>query len=381
MDSENILIIPRHQVFVKFIDVPSVQTVEIDKMADFQALKEIPHPKEDMVVSFRNLGSFKEGFSSLMMCVAGKDMINARISERHGLNRETGAIRLYSELLYLFLLKRGTVSKDKVSFVANIGKEYSEVLIIDRTRPVFSRGFKNSENFLEEIDRSIQAYKRTRDNPEIQDVVVAHSSDVDIRDAAPYIRSHFTIPVSFCEYSEDPGSVDVAAEIDLLPKEVSHKKTTLEKKKELIVTYSLLGLTIILLSGMLYYKIHEKNTLLAGLSRRGTEVSLRMQGLDGFLKKTEIVEKHIEMGSFVARVLERSYIMIPESVSFSGLNYNGGDSIFYKGTSRDMSSVFSFVKELEGSGYFEKVEVKYATKKQSRGTELTDFNIECRLRP
>jgi len=377
---DKILVIPRYLVFVKFIDVPSLREPEIEKMAGFQALKEIPHPSEDLVISYRNLGSFKEGFSSLLLCLADKDMIQERISVRQRSNIETESIRLYSELLYLFLLKQGTVNKDKVSFLLYVGREDSEILIIDKGRPIFSRGFKNSENFLDEIDRSVLAYKRIKDNPVIEDIIVTYPSDVDIENARPHIEGHFTMPVSFYEYSEDLAAVDVAAEIDLIPKEITRNKTALQKKKELIVTCSLLGLTVILFSGLFYYKIYEKSAVLDKHSERKSEVASRIQGLETLRKKTEIVKKHIEHGGFIARVLERSYIMIPDDVSIKGLDYDGGDSIFYKGTSENMSSVFSFVRKLEGAGYFDKVEVKHATKRKSKGKEFTDFNIQCRLK-
>ena len=375
-----VLVIPRYLVFVKFIDVPSLREPEIEKMAGFQTLKEIPHPSEDLVISYRNLGSFKEGFSSLLLCVADKDMIQERISVRQRSNIETESIRLHSELLYLFLLKQGTVNKDKVSFLLYVGREDSEILIMDKGRPIFSRGFKNSKNFLDEIDRSVLAYKRIRDNPAIEDIIVAYPSDVDIKDARPHIEGHFTMPVSFYEYSEDLAAIDVAAEIDLIPKEITRKKTVLQKKKELIMTCSLLGLTVILFSGLFYYKIYEKGIVLDKHSERRSEVASRIQGLEELRKKTEIVKKHIERGGLIARVLERSYIIIPDDVSIKGLDYDGGDSIFYKGTSENMSSVFSFVRKLGDAGYFDKVEVKHATKRKSKGKEFTDFNIQCRLK-
>ena len=375
---DKILVIPRYLVFVKFIDIPSLDEAEITKIAEFQAIKEIPHSKEDLIVSYRNLGSYKKGYSSLMLAIASKDMIQERIREVVNIRVEN--IRLHTELLHLYLLKKGVVSRDRVSFIVHIGKQDSEVLIIDKSRPVFSRGFKNSETFLEEIDRSVLAYERDKDNPCIDNVIITYASDIDVKDARPHIEGYFTMPVSFYEYGEDLAAVDVAAEIDLIPKEIARKKTALQKKKELIMTCSLLGLTVILFSGLFYYKIYEKSIVLDKHSERKSEIASRIQGLETLRKKTEIVKKYIERGGFIARVLERSYSIIPDDVSLKGLDYDGGDSIFYKGTSEDMSSVFSFVRKLEGAGYFDKVEVKHATKTKSKGKEFTDFNIQCRLK-
>lgn len=381
MDKErDVLVIPRHLVFVKFIDVPSLEGSEIEKMAEFQALKEIPHPKEDLVISYRNLGSYRDGFSSLMLTVATKDMIQQKIKEREDLTLKTKGIRLHTELLYLYLLKKGLVGRDKTSFVFHIGKEDSEIMVVNRARIIFSRGFENSGRFLEEIDRSIAAFERDKDNPRIDDVIVVYASGMDVKDAAPQIKTRFSTPVNLCEYSGDLIAPDLQAEIEILPKEIICKDRKLQKRKEAVLTYSLAGFVLILFVASLSFKLYEKHKLLNMLSARTGEVQSKIEGLDGYCKKTDAVKDHVEQGSFIIEVLENCYKIVPQYISISGLDYNGKDSIFYKGTSRDMSSVLSFVKKLEGSKYFNKVEVRYATKKKVKGEEVTDFYIQCQVR-
>lgn len=381
MNKDKVLVIPRHLVFVKFIDVPSLEEAEIGRMAEYQAVKEIPHPKEELMVSYRNLGSYREGFSSLMLAVATKDMIYEKLEEARHLNIQPENIRLYTELLYLYLLKKDVVRQDRTVFVIHIGKEDSEIMMIDRGRLVFSRGFKNTEGFLEEIDRSILAYERDKDNPAIEDVIVTYASDIDTEEIEPYIREHFAVPVNFYEYSEDPARSDVVPEIDLLPKEISHKKLKSERRQELALTYSLAGCIAVLFFAFFSFKMYDKNKNLEMFSARISEVESRIQGLDKLVKKTEIAKANIEQGRFINNILEESYNLVPPDIIISELDYNGEDSIFYKGLSRDMSSVLGFVKTLEASKYFKKAEVKYASKKKIKGEEFTDFNVRCWLNP
>ncbi len=380
MDKEKkVLVIPRYLVFLKFIDVPSLEDPEIEKMAEYQALKEIPHPKEEIVISYRNLSSFKNGFSSLMLAVAGKDMIQKRIQGLHRSGAKVESIRIRSELLYLYLLKKGIIASDKVSFIVYIGVEDSEVMIISRGRIVFSRGFKNNEKFFDEVDRSAMAYQRQKDNDAIDNVIVIYPSDVDMKDVREHIKSHFSAPVIFHECSEDLRESSFSAKIDLLPKEVSYRKTKLQKRQESIVTYSLFGVFIVLFFAFFSFKMYEKKQFIDILSVKIDDAQSQVQGLDIYLKKTDVVKKHIERGQFIVELLERSYILIPSDIAISGLDYNGKDSVFYKGTSKGTQEVFALVKKLEGLKYFSKVEVKHATKKKVRGKEFTDFNIQCQL--
>ena len=372
----NIIVVPRHLVIVRFLDIPSVIDDEIEQMLEFQAIKEIPHPKEDMIFSYRNLGSYKDGFSFIMLVVAKRQMIEAIIREK---DFNVEAIRLHSELLYLFLLKKGIISTERVNLVIHIGKDDSEVMILDKDQPKFSRGFKNSDRFFEEITHSVLAYKKDKNNPEIDSIIIAYSSILDINDIRPLIIEHFRIPVSFYEYSEDLTTVDLPVKIDIMPREFSDKKVKSQKKNQRLVTYSLIGFIIILFFAAIFFKIHEKKRVLEMLSSRIDQLKSKTERLDLFLKKTTLIKKHREDGRFIIEILNRSYNLMPTDMSLSGLSYDGGKIISYKGSSKDMSNAFSFVKKLEKSEYFDSVEIKYATKKKVKGKEITDFNIQCRI--
>ena len=371
-----IIVIPRHLAIVRFIDIPSVIDDEIEKMVEFQAIKEIPYAKEDMIFSYRNLGSYKDGFSSIMLVIAKREMIDEMLREK---DFNVDAIRLHSELLHLFLLKKGIINTKGVNLVIHISKDDSEIMMLDKNQPKFSRGFKNSDRFLEEITHSLLAYKKDKNNPEIDTIIVAHSSIIDINNIKPYIIEHFRIPINFYEYSEDLTTLELPAKIDLVPKEFSDKKMKSQKRKQKFITYSLIGFVIILFFASVSFKIHEKKRLLKMLTSRIDQLQSKTERLDIFLKKTMLAKKHRLDGRFIIEILKYSYNLIPVNVSLSGLSYDGGELIFYKGSTKDMSNIFPFVKKLEKSEYFDSVEVKYATKKKVKGEELTDFIIQCRI--
>lgn len=371
-----IIVVPRHLAIVRFIDIPSLIDDEIEKMVEFQAIKEIPYSKEDMIFSYRNLGSYKDGFSCIMLVIAKREMIYEMLREK---DFNVDAIRLHSELLHLFLLKKGVINTERVNLVIHIGRDDSEIMILDKNQPRFSRGFKNSDRFLEEITHSLLAYKKDKNNPEINAIIVAYSSAIDINNIKPYIIEHFRIPVNFYEYSEDLTTLGLSAKIDLVPKEFSDKKMKSRQRKQKLITYSLIGFIIILFFMAVSFKIHEKKRLLKMLSSRIEQLQPRTERLDIFLKKTEFAKKYREDGRFIIEILNLSYNLIPVNISLSGLSYDGGEFIFYKGFSKDMFNIFSFVKQLEKLEYFDSVEVKYATKKKVKGEEVTDFIIQCRI--
>lgn len=379
MAKENILVIPRCMVFVKFIDVPSLDEDEIGKMAEFQAVKEVPQTKESLVISYRNLGSYKPGYSSLMLAMVDKNTVQEKIEEENARGAEVSYVRLYSELIYLYLLKKGILSRDKVSFIVHIGKDDSEIMIVNKGRPIFSRGFKSGERFLEEIGRSLSAYNREKDNPRIDNIIAAHHVNVGIENVASYIKNLFTVPVDFYEYSDDLKEMGLLAKIDLVPTEITNRDRKIKKMQESILTYSLAAFSVILLFAFLSFRIYEKRNMLGIISTTTGKMQAGAEKLETLLKKIEVVKKHRNEGNFIIEVFQNSYRLTPGGTSISAVHYDGKANIIYKGSSRDMEGVLAFVKNLKGSKYFKKAEVDYAAKKKAGGEDFTDFSIKCEI--
>ena len=375
--TKDILIIPRHQVTLRFIELPSIDPSEIKSMVEFQALKELPYSKEEIITGFRNTGSYKKGFSYIMLAIAKRQLVEEMIAQK---DPKPENVRLETELLYLYTLKKGVVKQDKVSLVINIEKDYSELLIIDRAKPVFSRGFSNAKGWLEEINRSVISYKRDRNNREIEEVIVTYGSNMSIENIKPRLKEYFTSPVNFYECKEGLAGLGLSLEIDLLPGEYIDKRLGRENIQQTLATYLLLFIAAAMLAAFFIFKANEKNKMIFALSEKINDIQKDVDQLDVFLKKTEILKFQKEEGGRIINILKECYELAPQGISLAGLDYDAGGVLYCKGAARDMPAVFNFIKALEKSKYFKKAEIKYATKKQSGNQEFTDFNIACSTR-
>lgn len=373
----DVLIIPRYQVTLRFIELPSVDSSEIKNMVEFQALKELPCSKEEIIISFRNIGSYKKGFSYIMLAIVKRQLIEDMMKERKA---RPESITLETEALYLYLLKKEIIKHDKVSLVVDIHKDYSEIIVTDKTKPVFSRGFRNEDGLMEEINRSLLFYKRDKANKDIEEVYVTYSSSLNIDNARPYMKEYFSVPVNFHEYKEDPDSLNLPFAIELLPEEYIEKRASKENMYQAFFTYFLLSVTIAMLMSLFIFRMHEKNNLINMLAKKDNEIRKDADQLNAFLKKTDILKSQSLKGELIINILKESYGLVPGDIVLSGLDYDGKDVLYYKGNARDMPGVFNFIKILEKSKYFKKVEVKYTTMKKIGNQELADFSIACQVK-
>lgn len=375
--NKNVLVIPRYLVTLRFIELPSTDASEISQMAEFQALKELPYPKEEIISSYRNIGSYKKGFSSIMLVIAKRQIIEQMMAEAAN---KPDAVGLETELFYLNLLKLGIPKYETVVLAIEIHKDYSEVIVLDNKRPIFSRGFRNEE-FFEELERSMIAYKRERNVREIQEAAVVYHSSLSVENIKQNIKEYFRIPVNYYEYKENLSGLKLPLEINLLPKEVIDQKLYKQNYQEILLSYMLLLVAAVMLASFFLFKLHEKNRIIAMFSEKTDRIQAEVDALNNFIKKTDVIKSQNEAGELIINILKESYKLVPGDIALSGLDYDGKDAIYYKGTTREMASVFNFIKILEKSEYFEKVEVKYATKKEGGNREMADFNILCKINP
>jgi len=364
-------------VVLRFVELPSTDHLEIRSMAEFQALKEIPYSKEEIIVSFRNLGSYKDGFSCIMLAVMKRQLAEDMIKDR---KIKPEGMRLWTELLYLYMVKKGIVKHDKVSLVVDIQKDCSEVIVIDKTKPVFSRGFKYKEDLLEEMGNSVAAYKRGKDNRGIEEVIISHGPDLSVENAMPHIKALFSCPVNFYEYKEGLGSLNLPLEIDLLPGEYVDKKLKRESARQLFLTCFLLFVALAMTVSFFVFKVHQKNKISLMLTEKTDKIQKAAEELNMLLKKTDILKSEKIDGETAINILKESYELAPGDILLSGFNYDGKDMLYCKGSAGNMASVLNFIRILERSKYFKKAEVKYATKRVTGNQEITDFNIACQVK-
>jgi len=372
--SEDVLIVPRNKTALRFIELPSVDFFEIKGMAELQAIKEFPYTKEDLIVSFRNLGSYKKGFSYILLVIAKKQHVEEMLAEKGAV---PDSVRLETELLYLYLLTKNIIKQNSVSLVMNAETDHSEIMILNGLKPVFSRGLNSPNAWLDEIDRTLLSYKRDKGNKDVEELIILHGSNLDMENMKSEIKAAFSIPVAFYEHNGDFISPDMSPEIDLLPAEYIDKRSKMENARQVLATFFLLLTAVGMLAGFFIFKTQEKNKEISMLSEETDKMQKDMDQLNSYLKKTELLKYHKEEGGRIVDILKECYALVPKDIFLEGFDYEGRNVFYCKGKVREMPSVFNFIKALEKSGYFRKVEVRYATKKEIENKKFTDFNIAC----
>lgn len=406
---ETILSIPRQAVTTRSVKLPSINPRELEEMIAFQALKQIPYPKEEIAYSFNITGVDSEGYSKVMLVICHEDAIERPLKILKGSGINPVKITLSSfGLLNWFNLDNELSEKSQQVPVILIDCDAvsADILVIFMGKLIFTRGITFSSAgegayldwLKDEIDKTLLTYEKEtetgRPSAAIFTGIISELSNskaefesslnmkVDFMDSFKHAPSNilpsFRPYVSQASYSSLIGAVFGPEEVDLIPKELKTTKAAKAKKRESTISIILLAFVLILSSLFVFNKIDRKKSALKILESKLTQTTPVAQQIEKMRSASELIKSQLNKKSEALDVLSELHRIVPPQISLSLYIYDE-EKVELKGTANVLSDVFKLVTILENSQYFQNVEVRYATKRKIGTEELVDFEISCPL--
>lgn len=404
-----ILVIPRQLVTTKNIRLPSQNSREIGEMAGFQALKQIPYPKEEIAYGFSVYGADAEGYSKVILVICHRDAIikPIEILKRCGLVPQKVTLSSFG-LLNWFIVSGDYAKRSEASpvILVDCNAASSDIAIIYKSKLIYTRGLsfgygegdKYRARLREEIEKTLSVYEA---EPEAGRPVEAIFTGkvTELADSKEYLEDALNMKVEFIDsfrpvpldilpkfqscaaqtsYSALIGSAFQLEEADLLPKEMKTALALKAKKKEVITSVILAATLILLISFIIWNKILQKERNLKALESKLTQTAPAAEKIEKMRSASDVIKFQLKKKSEALDVLNEIYRIVPPQIYLALYTYEE-DRVDLKGTATVLSDVFKFVTILENSPYFQNVEVRYATKRKIGDQELVDFEITCPL--
>lgn len=392
-----ILSIPRQYVTTKNLRLPSRDSREIDEMSGFQAVKQIPYPKEEIVYGSYVIGIDAEGYSKVMLTICHRDVIEGPLA----ILRECGLMPTRVTLSSFGLLNwfnlKGDLRKRSEALpiiLVECNNDSSDIAVVHKGKLIYTRGLTfgsneaegYAERLAEEINKTLPVYEKETEagrpaealftgnitEPERSKSVLEASLNMRVE----CIGSFEGGPQA--SYSSVLGAGLGLEGVDLLPKELKAAKEAKTKKNELIVSAALLLAVITALSFVVWNKMHQKTVALKTAESRLKEITPEAQKIEKMRLAAEVIKSQSKKKSEALDVLSELHKIVPPQIYLSMYNYDE-EKVELKGTASVLSDVFRLVTTLENSPYFQNVQVRYATKRQIGGQEFVDFEIACPL--
>jgi len=406
---EIVLSIPRQSVTTKILNLPSHDPAEIEEMAGFQTIKQIPYPKEEIAFGVAPIEMTVEGYSKVMLVICHRDVLERPVEVLKNCGLTPSKITLSSfGMLNWLRLNPVLIEASKAAplILVEADRKSTDIVIADADKLIYTRGLtfglneggRYLEKLKEEVSKTLSALEK--EFFALKPALAVFTGNVSgFADRKDFIGKTIDIKTEFIDSfkplsastPERFGSFSAESSfssligcgvgpygVDLLPRKIRSAHSARSKRNEFLFSVSLAIAVVILASLAVLNRIQQKEAFLRILDKQLESVTPAAQEVEKMKAVTDIVRSELSDRSRPLAILNELYRIIPPSISLTFYQYEEG-KVNIKGTTSVLSEVFRFVKLLDESSYFQNVEVKYAVKRRTQDIESVDFEVDCPL--
>lgn len=408
-------IVPSHLVITKNIEIPSTKPQEINEIINLQAGRHTPYSREEIIIDHIDIGIHKQNYTKILLIIVARNIVKRQFEILGSGRMNLEKVALVSESLAWSVPKILRIeTKDAPVNLIHVDGRFSDFIIVFRNKPIFVRsipigalhimedreGYKSK--FVEEIRRSLEAYQ-TEDIEKTPNRLVLTGAIEELKDVEATLNDNLHLPISAVSYLQDltvseealkvmqqakhSSFLDVIApliswedlKVNLIPEEIKLRKSLEERAKELIKTGVYILTLFVLIFSLLISKIHFKSVYLEKVNKEFYSLDKEARQLEDSFSKINLIKKYLLNRGYSLGVLTELYNVTPIDLKISEIKFSMEDKFSIKGTAGSMSTVFTFVDNMEKSEYFKDVNTRYTTKRKDGLKDVTDFEIVCLL--
>lgn len=410
-----ISIIPSDLVITKNIEIPSTNPSEIKDIIGLQAGRHTPYSREEIIVDYVDIGVYKNNYTKILLVIVARNVVKRQVEilEKAGLKFEDSLLAAEGIACASAKLLKVETQNTPVAIV-HMDESSTDFLMVFKSKPIFIRSLPlgavhftddrqiYETKFIEELKKSLEAYQN-EDIEKVPMTLVLCGSMSDIKGLESVLSStlHFSIKsigylmhvaaaqdvlkqissfgqVSFFDVLSLLACMD-KAKVNLIPEEIRLRKTLLERGRELIKT-GIFTLTIaVLIFSVFLTNIYAKSAILKKLDTKFQTIHEDARELEAAFTKINLIKEYLSKRGYALEVLGELYAIITDDMLLSDIRFDDQGRFSVKGTAEVMSSVFSFVEQMDKSKYFKDVKTRYTTKRKEGLKDVTDFEIQSAL--
>ncbi len=379
-----IICLPRNQVTLRYLKVPSQELLEIEKILNLQVSQYLPYPREELVCGFSIIRKDTEGFSYVNLVIVHQNVINRYFRILKDFENQIEAVLLSSYGLWNWY--KGIEKKEilEPTVIINLEPPFTEIAILREENLLFSRSLclpqeksNWTKRLAEEIDLTKEVYLKEAIDAEPKKIIFTGSTE-EIGDLGPNLieTSSLAVEISPSEPLAGLCRFKFQKSLNFLPSSIKEKRKKLSLKREYVKVGLLFFLSLSMFSLGLAVTFYNKKNYLNRLKSELNKISSDAGEIEAMKKVLAVIDLQTSKRK-IMDVIHELYHLIPPDISLVRFIYDEEGVITLRGRAQDLSSVFNFVPILERSEIFKNAKVRYATKRKAQTGEIIDFEIIC----
>jgi Tfp pilus assembly PilM family ATPase/Tfp pilus assembly protein PilN len=412
-----IICFSRNAVTLRNLRIPSANPNEIDDMIKLHVGRQVPYAKEEIINGYRTIGKDTMGYAKVMLAIVHRESVRKifRILEKAGLYSDR--MELSSDGVFSWLcraLKVGELKSGEAFILLDIDGNFTDFIVSSPEHVLFSRVITlGAEQLADEAKwpKFIGEMKQTLVISQGEEVLQKPSrifvtgAGAALKKLSSTIETEFNLPVQIVEpMSHLPVAKDLAKKpadllitssfsallglgLDAVKKKISFvlpeaqiRRTLHERTREVVFFGTSAMYLILVMCGIYFEKIHNKQTYLDVLGARYEKIAAQSEDLGEKVERLKKIKSKLDTRSVALNYFYEVSRLLPGEITVTSIVFQKDERLDLKGRAVEMSDIFKFVTTLGNSAYFKDVQSRYTTRKKIKNVDLNEFEISCPFR-
>jgi Tfp pilus assembly protein PilN len=380
-----VLGIPRTEVSIKSLNLPTTNDSEIKNMVEFELNNLFPYKAEELTYDHAVIEKGIDNYSRVMLAVALKENISKQVSllRRAGITCDSINISTVSLFNQFLEQKRQTGNY----LLVNLDDDFIEMIFISAGKLEFSRGINFGDGRgIKDLIKPVEATLTILEDKGYPiDNIILSGKAQNLETTANGLEQALGVRI------EIDNSLDTlkglafrkgsrAININLLPIEFRTQKEKLEKKRSIFIFAALLLLNLSLLANIFYFGVKARRGYLNLLKTELRDIYSEASTLQNKMSNLQLAKGYMNSGRLNLSLLTELYSFAPEGVKLSSLDIVSQKTprqMLIEGRANSPEIVYRFADSLRGSALIKKADVSFVAK-ANPGSSEQSVNFEIK---
>jgi len=398
-----ILMMPREQVITRILKFPTVRPEELARMVELSGKAQLPFPREQAVADFQIIEQ-SQGSTTVQLVACHRQLVDQYIAllRQVGLDPSLIVPSSWGAFAWYLQLGRGADAKEPV-MVVNVDGDHTDLALVHEGKLLFSRslsqgliewqaGAESLAMLAQEIERSVSGLRKELPGVDAATLLLTGLGPLEAWRAGLSQQLGKPVVVRQATTREAPtstasiiGTLGVAmAEpkslVSLLPRDARKAQDVRRQSRQLVTT------------GLLFAIVLGLGVLTLTLSvRRQRQVTqnlvARMHTLERTTRQTEhqeqelgVIERALKQRQRLAELLVHVMQLAPADIMLDSLSVEQPRrELVLRGNGPSTRQVLELIRGLEESGRYERVELRYSSRRNRASGPRVEFEIVAKL--
>jgi Tfp pilus assembly protein PilN len=387
-----ILTLPRKDVILREIDVPSTNITQIQSMMTHEIRTLLPWPEEEGLASYQIRRGTEDGYSTVQVFLVRRQTVDSHLEHLAKAGLRVARI----EVSTLSLARLLAAHDDNDAAIVGVNHNTFDYVRLRAGEITFSRGTALSGPLDECVRQSIELDRRKSgaaftcgtlyvsgvDTGSVEVNLAASVGGASILDARQLLGRSPGADIEgldvFC-VGAALSVRDGAGGINLLPEQEASRLAWRQVFKRSIVLAIMLAWIagVVTLTGFYFFSTEQ-----AQLAQHQQAIDLLKKDVGSLKAKNEQLELLAKEHSTVSLPLEvvlELYARVPNDIAVNHMRFDARGTLLIGGEGPSYVSVLKCIESLQQSSMFTNVEMLYSAKPKSAEGAAVEFKCQCKV--